>query len=544
MSSKALFGVVTAIVGCSLAAILALREHDRIAVVEKTIVDDESDEEEENSQGNHVYKIVLTGGPCAGKTTALARLSGFLSERGFRVFTVPEAATMLFVNGASLSDLIHGGEDTIMAFQRAVLDSQITLEDCFVRVAASLKKRSVLLCDRGAMDGAAYMSKELWHQLLDAKSDMLLNKNKMKSGRKTRPKNSMAIPNAKNSVSLKSAELSPRTFIAHNQNSNDRAALLEQKICERYDAIFHLVTAAEGAERFYTLENNAARTEDTESARQVDYKTQRVWAMHPRHIVFDNSASADGFEGKLQRVVEKCAHIVGLPVLPKGTRKFKLIQLPPDEAFAQHQVNLTSFLVTKTFLKPPTTTRLDTGIREIQESISDQSQHPPLQNRSQLPSEKHNSEQYSHSYVRVRWQADGSTTYGHVTVHIDPLTLEVIERKRRCTPREYTAHLNNADPNRRPVQQRRLHFLYKHQSFVIHQYLSFDSGDLAIIHCQAARKDDSVDFPPFLQVGKEITEDRFFSAYNLSQLSSLPENTAASITTQTSFSSSNDISIS
>jgi Flp pilus assembly CpaF family ATPase len=40
---------------------------------------------------NNVFLIVLTGGPCGGKTTALDRLSGYLRERGFRVFTVPEA---------------------------------------------------------------------------------------------------------------------------------------------------------------------------------------------------------------------------------------------------------------------------------------------------------------------------------------------------------------------------------------------------------------------------------------------------------------------
>ena len=32
-----------------------------------------------------VQKFVLTGGPCGGKTTALARLRQFLEERGFRV---------------------------------------------------------------------------------------------------------------------------------------------------------------------------------------------------------------------------------------------------------------------------------------------------------------------------------------------------------------------------------------------------------------------------------------------------------------------------
>ena len=51
-----------------------------------------------------MHKIVLTGGPCAGKTTCLARVSAYLMERGFNVFTVPEAATLLFTNGAKQFD--------------------------------------------------------------------------------------------------------------------------------------------------------------------------------------------------------------------------------------------------------------------------------------------------------------------------------------------------------------------------------------------------------------------------------------------------------
>lgn len=48
---------------------------------------------------NPVYKIVLTGGPCGGKTTLLARLSPYLRERGFEVMTCPEAFTLLVMNG-------------------------------------------------------------------------------------------------------------------------------------------------------------------------------------------------------------------------------------------------------------------------------------------------------------------------------------------------------------------------------------------------------------------------------------------------------------
>lgn len=50
-----------------------------------------------------VYRVVLTGGPCAGKTTALAVLEERMRSRGFRTFMVPEAASMLFGGGFQFS---------------------------------------------------------------------------------------------------------------------------------------------------------------------------------------------------------------------------------------------------------------------------------------------------------------------------------------------------------------------------------------------------------------------------------------------------------
>ena len=47
-----------------------------------------------------IFRICLTGGPCAGKTTALASLSNELQTRGYFVLQVPEAATMLMKGGA------------------------------------------------------------------------------------------------------------------------------------------------------------------------------------------------------------------------------------------------------------------------------------------------------------------------------------------------------------------------------------------------------------------------------------------------------------
>lgn len=43
---------------------------------------------------NNIKKIVLTGGPCAGKTTALVRIIEHFSGLGYKVFTIPEVPTM------------------------------------------------------------------------------------------------------------------------------------------------------------------------------------------------------------------------------------------------------------------------------------------------------------------------------------------------------------------------------------------------------------------------------------------------------------------
>lgn len=45
----------------------------------------------------------------------------------------------------------------------------------------------------------------------------------------------------------------------------------------RYDVVIHLVTAAKGAEAFYTLENNATRTEGLELASKLDSAVMNAW---------------------------------------------------------------------------------------------------------------------------------------------------------------------------------------------------------------------------------------------------------------------------
>ena len=50
-----------------------------------------------------VYRICLTGGACAGKTTALDKFNEVFSKKGYNVLTVPEAATMFMTSGAFIN---------------------------------------------------------------------------------------------------------------------------------------------------------------------------------------------------------------------------------------------------------------------------------------------------------------------------------------------------------------------------------------------------------------------------------------------------------
>jgi hypothetical protein len=58
-------------------------------------------EEKHTDKPVPVYKIVLTGGPCGGKSSAMAKLRERLQSLGFQVFIVTEIATLLMTGGAT-----------------------------------------------------------------------------------------------------------------------------------------------------------------------------------------------------------------------------------------------------------------------------------------------------------------------------------------------------------------------------------------------------------------------------------------------------------
>lgn len=334
---------------------------------------------EMNLEGNHpVYKFVITGGPCGGKTTALARLFSFLRERGYEVITCPEAFTIFGSNGMSLDFFATDGMDYII--QNSVLDVQLSLEESLERILKARGKPAVLLCDRGPMDGSAYLSEEKWNKILDTRG--------------------MDVTDLRD---------------------------------KRYNAVFHMVTAADGAPGYYTLENNQVRSESPELAIDVDRRTQKAWVGHPHMYVFDNSTD---FEGKLQRVVDRISGILGLPTnLSRRSAKF-LLRSPPSPQSFPADVAFHVFEVEKVYLV--------------------------FQDKS--------AEAYS--FIRKRTTIDKhgnkrGSVY-QLTTSQESSTGEVIEQKRIITAREYAAAYKTRDPTRHIILQERISFLYKLQSFTVH----------------------------------------------------------------------------
>lgn len=77
-------------------------------------------------------------------------------------------------------------------------------------------------------------------------------------------------------------------------------------MADRYDLVLHLTTAADGAEKFYTTETNAARLETPEQAKELDRKIRSCYDCHKNVQVVDNSTD---FSGKLKRAT---GHVIDL----------------------------------------------------------------------------------------------------------------------------------------------------------------------------------------------------------------------------------------
>jgi len=231
-----------------------------------------------------VYKLVLTGGPCSGKTTGQTRLATFFENLGWKVFRVPETATILFGGGIRFADMTKEEADR---FQENLLKTMLAIETVFFDLAKSCGKDCLVICDRGAMDAAAYMEKTAFNEILKR--------------------------NGLNNVDLRDS---------------------------RYNQVIHLMTAAKGAEAYYQIEGNPVRSEGIEQARALDSLTIESWVGHPYIDVIDNSM--ENFNMKMAAMIECVCRRIGIDTkdrLAVGAtkHKFKVKKLPESNRFPKFQ---------------------------------------------------------------------------------------------------------------------------------------------------------------------------------------------------------------
>ncbi len=110
-----------------------------------------------------ISRIVLTGGPSGGKTTAVKYIQKRLPELGIKPIIVPELATMMFKSGIKWKD-VEQHPALAFKFQIGMIKTQMQNEDMiysFAHLAPGQKK--VVVCDRGTIDNMVYSWDE-WHE--------------------------------------------------------------------------------------------------------------------------------------------------------------------------------------------------------------------------------------------------------------------------------------------------------------------------------------------------------------------------------------------
>ena len=110
-----------------------------------------------------IHKIVLTGGPCAGKTTAMSWIQNAFTKLGYRVLFIPETATELISGGVA-----PGVCRTNTDFQLCLARLQMEKERVFEYAAKTMDDGKILIvCDRGALDNRAYMTGDDFRYVLE-----------------------------------------------------------------------------------------------------------------------------------------------------------------------------------------------------------------------------------------------------------------------------------------------------------------------------------------------------------------------------------------
>lgn len=365
-----------------------------------------------------VKKIVLTGGPCAGKTSAQKSLVEELEKTGYKVFFVPETATELLSMGVN-PDTLGGGTEGLYLFQKAIFELQERKEEAIERMAETFpEEKKVVIYDRGLTDGKGFGGKEIYDKIL------------------------------------------------YEENRNEFA------VRDRYDAVFHLVTAAKGAESFYGNATNEVRRENLEEARQADDNIVGAWTGHPHLRVIGNNMR--DFNKKISDLVKSVKNFLGEPVAKEIERKY-LIEYPDVEELMSLPTCQKS-TITQIYLKSEP--GVDRRIRQ-----REQGGHIT----------------YTYTEKRPVKQNDG--------------VFARYEDERQISVKEYNMLLKEADYKKHTIVKDRYNIVENELTYEIDVYPFWD--DRAIMEVELDDENDIVTIPDFVSVVRDVTNETAYKNASL-----------------------------
>lgn len=244
----------------------------------------------------------------------------------------------------------------------------------------------------------------------------------------------------------------------------------EVELRDNYDAVFHLVTAAKGAEEFYTTANNSARTETVEEAAALDDKLISAWTGHPHLRVIDNTST---FEDKMKKLVAEIASFLGEPEPYEIERKY-LIEYP-DIKWLEGNPSCQRIEIIQTYLNSA-----------------------------------------AGEEVRVRQRGvDGNYIYFQ-TIKRKVSDVKRVEIERRLSQAEYLKLLMEADTTKRQIRKTRYCLTYENQYFEIDVYPFWT--DKAIAEIELSDEKAEILFPKQLKVIKEVTDDDSYKNASLAKI--------------------------
>lgn len=344
-------------------------------------------------------KVALTGGPCGGKTTSIDTIVEEFSEKGYRVLIVPEAATILINMGIKP---FGDNQIDIIEFQRLVIDLQLKLESYAEKIASESEKPTIILCDRGIIDDKAYVTKDEFIKLLKERN------------------------------------------------------LTQFEVMNFYDLVIHLVTAANGKEEFYTLDNNTARSETPEEAREKDRKTLDAWLGHDNLKIVGNSTD---FETKINNVIREVYSMLNQPYPLQCQEKYLIDDIDVS--------NIDKFTPTKLYIE----------------------QYIKMTENGEI--------------MYRKTTCDGESKYTKITKIDTDINNERIKKRRNISENEY---FSNIPATESPIRKVRYCFDYNDQNFRLD---IFEDG-LKLLEIEDTNKTRKRTIPSYLSVIDNVTTDESY----------------------------------